>query len=226
MAVDVLSLARFDLGQFGFCSQIDPRIIHQLGDASDAFVSDHQAQVIGCETRSRCLKKRCWNTRGQHDEKVQRQVLGRFQNIADAFQPENVRVFMGINDYRSSAMRHHSSRKLSRNEHRTLDMKMRIDEAWCQVSTLQIDHRQGVVLPQTDNSRVVHCHVRIINLPAEDINQLGVFEDQFSRPFTARYAEFLLDIAHKWLPRRAHLLSQRLSAVCGKRWPKSKSDRY
>ena len=46
---------------------------------------------------------------------------------------------------------------------------------------------------------VIDGNVRSINLAAENIDEVGVFEEGFCWPFTTRDAEFLLKVAHKWL---------------------------
>ncbi len=62
VAVDVLALARFDLGQLALGAQIDAGIIHQFGDAGDALVADHQSEVLRRDSGARRLP-RAWPAR-------------------------------------------------------------------------------------------------------------------------------------------------------------------
>src|SRR6266568_3945185 len=118
---------------------------------------------------------------------------------------------MRIDDHRARAVGHDRAGKLSRCQHRTLHVKMRIEQARRQVSTLQVDDVLRFVLAQADHSPVIDGNVRSINLAAENIDEVGVFEEGFRWPFTTRDAEFLLKVAHKWLGQAGRVYPERAS---------------
>lgn len=77
VAIDrlALALAHGDFGQLAFRAQIDPRVIHQFGDARHALIGNHQAQIIGRDARPGCFERGRRNAGRQHDKKIQRQVF-------------------------------------------------------------------------------------------------------------------------------------------------------
>ena len=103
-------------------------------------------------------------------------MLARFQNIPDTVQPEDIGIFVRVNHDCAGPMRHDGPGKLRRREHRALHVEMSIDQAWREESALQIDYVPGFVLTEADHAPVIHSHMRPINLTAEDINEIGIFE--------------------------------------------------
>ena len=56
MPIDHFAFARLDLGQLALEPEKHARVIHQFRDARDAFVRDHEPQIIRRETRARRLQ--------------------------------------------------------------------------------------------------------------------------------------------------------------------------
>ena len=196
MAVDHFAAARFDLRQLALHSQKNAGIIHQLGDAGDPIVRDHQAQIVRGEARARRFQMRRRHAGRQHDEKIDRQILARLEHVTDPIHPENVRVFVRIDDHRSGAMRHDRARELGDRHHRAFDVEMSVDQTRREIRALEVDDFFRVVIAETDDALVVHRDVGFMDLAAEDVDELRVFEKEIGRFLAARDAEFVLDLSH------------------------------
>ena len=103
VAVDGLAFARIDLGEFTFEAEENAGIIHQLGDAGDAFVVNHEAQVARGQPRAGAFERRGRDATGQHDEAIDGQVAAGLDHVANALDPEHVGVFMRVDDHRAGA---------------------------------------------------------------------------------------------------------------------------
>jgi hypothetical protein len=55
----------------------------------------------------------------------------------------------------------------------------------------------GLVLAQADDPAIIDSHMGRVNLAAEHVNQLGIFEEQFGRSFAAGDAKLVLNLTHK-----------------------------
>ena len=60
---------------------------------------------------------------------------------------------------------------------------------------LEIDDFFRFVIAKADDAAVVDRDIRFVNLAAEDVDELRVFEKQLRRLFAARDAEFVLQIS-------------------------------
>src|SRR5882724_13018718 len=94
---------------------------------------------------------------------------------------------------------------------------MSIDEARSEVGSFEIDHVMGLVFSHPNHASIFNRNVRGINLAAENVDEIGIFEKHFSRLFTAGNAEFLLDVTHsacqEYLPSRQRNSHCRLPGV-------------
>src|SRR6266481_4619821 len=87
-------------------------------------------------------------------------------------------------------------------------MEMSVDEARSQISSFQIDHVARFIIPQTDHTPIFDRNVCAINLPAKNIDEVGVFEKHFSGSFTPCDAEFLLQVPHRIAPITYHSMRE------------------
>src|ERR1035441_7430298 len=186
MAVNRLALANFNFRQFAFRTEIDAGEIHEFSDARDPLVGDHQLQIVGGQFRAGGFQMRRRNAAWQHDEKIHGQIFGGCQNVADAVEAQDVRVFVRVNDDRAGAVWHDRPRKFRRGEHRTLNVKMPVNQARREISALEINDLLCLIVAKADDTTVLDGDVRLVNFPAQNIDDAGVFEKQFGALFAAR----------------------------------------
>ena len=106
MAVNALAFAGFNFCELAFRAEINAGKIHQLRYPGNAFVADHQAQIIRGDARTGGFERRGRDATRQHDEKIQRQIFARFQHVTNAVKAEDVGVFVRINHHRARPMWH------------------------------------------------------------------------------------------------------------------------
>jgi hypothetical protein len=97
-------------------------------------------------------------------------------------------------------VRHDGAGEFRRREHGTLDVEMPVNQRGSKVCPAEVDCFLCPVIAEADYAPVVHGHVGLMNFTAQDIHDAGVFEKEFRRLFTAGDGEFLLELAHDWLP--------------------------
>ena len=73
---------------------------------------------------------------------------------------------------------------------------MSVDQTRREIRAPEVDDLFRIVFAKTDNAAIVHRHVSVMNLAAEDVDELSVFEEQFRGFLSARDAEFMLDVFH------------------------------
>ena len=73
---------------------------------------------------------------------------------------------------------------------------MRVDQTRREIRALEVDNIFRVVIAKTDDAAIVDRHIGGMNLPTEDIDELGVSEKQPSRRLAPGDAELVLDFPH------------------------------
>jgi hypothetical protein len=196
MSVDHFSFTRFNLGQLAFDSEKDAGVIHQLSDAGDAVVRDHEFEIVGRETRAGRFQMRCRNARRQHDEKIDRQIFARFKHVTDSIHAEHVGVFVGIDDHGAGAVWHDRAHKFRQRDHAAFHVKMSVDQARGQKCAGQIDNFLRFVITQADHAAIIYRDIRFVNLATQHIDQARILEEQLGRLLPTRDAEFMLKLPH------------------------------
>src|SRR5262249_50875888 len=97
-------------------------------------------------------------------------------------------------------MRDDSAYKFRRGEHRTLNVKMSVNQTRREIRALEINCRLRAIVAEADDASALDCDVRLVDLAAENVDDASVFEQQLGGLFTARDGKFLLDVAHNLLP--------------------------
>ena len=103
---------------------------------------------------------------------------------------------MRIDHHRAGAVRHHRAHKFRQRDHRAFDVKMPVDQTRGEIRAVEIDHLFRFVIAESDDAAVIHRDVRFVNLAAQDVDELGVLEEQLGRFFAARDAELVLQFSH------------------------------
>src|SRR5438270_4490703 len=196
MSVDDLPADGVDLGQLALVTEKDARIIHQLRHAGDAIVGHHEREIVGGETGASRFQMRRRDARGQHDKKIDRQILARFEHVADAIHAPDVGVLVRIDDHGTGAMRHNRARKFRDRDHRAFDVEMSVDQARREIGPGNVDDLLRVVIAEADHAAVIDGDIGFVNLAAQDVDQPRVFEKQLRRFFAARDTELMLNVSH------------------------------
>ena len=171
-----------------------PVLIAVLG--RDAFVGDHQLQIIRRQPRAGGFEVRRGNAARQHDEKIHREIFRGFEDVADAVEAEDVRVFVRVNHDRARAVRHDGAREFRRGQQRAFHMKMPVNQARREIRALEVNGFFRAIIADADDAAVVHGDDCGMDFAAQDVDEPGVFEQQFRRLFASRDGEFLLDVPH------------------------------
>lgn len=103
---------------------------------------------------------------------------------------------MRIDHHRARPMRHDRARELRHGHHRALDVEVAVDQSRREIGTIQIDDFARFVVADADDAAIINRHVSRINLAAEDVHELRVFEEQLGRRFAARDAQFMFEVSH------------------------------
>ena len=74
---------------------------------------------------------------------------------------------------------------------------MAVDETGCEEAALEIDDPMRVIVAEGHDAAVVDGDVGGMNFAAEDVDEAGVFEEEFRGHFAASDTEFALQISHK-----------------------------
>src|SRR5260370_1263354 len=119
---------------------------------------------------------------------------------------------MRVDDRRASSVWHYRLGNLGHGQHRTFDMEMPVDEPRSQVGSFQIDHLTALVFSQPNHTPIFDSDVRGVNLAAENIDEIGILKNHFSRLFAAGNAELLLDVTHN--ASRQYLPSRQRNSHC------------
>ena len=175
VAVNALALAGVNFRQFAFRAEKNAGKIHQLGHARDAFVGNHQLQIVRRKICAGSFQMRRGNAARQHDEKIQRQIFGGFENVADAVETENVRVFVRVNHDRARAVRDDGAREFRRGEHGTFDVKMPVNQARREICALEVNGFFRAIIAEADDAAVVHGDVRGMDFAAQDVDEPSRF---------------------------------------------------
>jgi hypothetical protein len=102
-----------------------------------------------------------------------------------------------IYDHRAGAGRRDGAAEFRHGDEGAFDVEMAVDETRGEESALQIDDAAGFVIAEPDNATVLNGHVGRVNFSAENVDQAGVCEEEFSRLLTARDAEFAYKVSHR-----------------------------
>src|SRR5437870_2026723 len=136
------------------------------------------------------------NTRRQHDEKIDRKILARFEHVTNPVHAQDVGVLMRVDHHRPGAVRSDRADELRDRHHRAFDVKMSLDQTRREVSAGKIDNFICVVITKTDHAAIIHRHIRGVHFSAEHVYDLRVLE-KFLRGFLSpRDRELVLDLSH------------------------------
>ncbi len=169
MAVNTLALADLDFGELLFVTEKNTGEIHQFGHAGDTFVGNHQLQIVGREPCPGGFEMRRGNAAWQHDEEIHGQILGGFQNVTDAIEPEHVGVFVWINHHRAGAMRSDRAHKLRRSEHGAFHVKMPVNQARREIRAFEINRFPGLVITEADDAAIFDGNVGLVISPLKTL---------------------------------------------------------
>jgi hypothetical protein len=196
MPIDVLAFANGYFVQLALFTQIDGWEIHHFCHTGDPFIGDHQFQILSADPSGRGFERRSRDTTRQHDEKIHRQMLAGFQNVADAIQAQHIGVFMRVDHHSARPVWHDCPSKLNRGQQRALEVEMGVNQTWRQVSATQIDLLLAAVFSDTHDPSVLYGNIRPVYFSAQDIDQSRILKHHLGRLFTASNAEFSPDVAH------------------------------
>ena len=104
---------------------------------------------------------------------------GLVQNITDPVRTGYICRLMRVHDKGGRALFHRFSHQLRRRNHRGFQVQMRIDEAGCNVGSLQIHYLFGLVgTRDADNQSVLHRNRRFHDFAGKYVHQFSVGKKQ------------------------------------------------
>ena len=196
VAVHVLRSLQAQLRELVRITGDHAREVHHLGQAQHASAAQQALQVSRGERSPRRLESRRRHARRGHEEHVQRQVGAGVGQPVHAVGAEHVCDLVGVGDHRRGAERQHQPGELVHQQHRRLEVQVRIDQAGDDVSPAGVQRVAAAVLTDAGDPAVAHGHVGLEPLAGVHRQHPAAAHDQVGRLVAACHRQPSREVGH------------------------------